>query len=516
MINLLQNKKLVLLWKKKILIFLIVLICFAVFLRFHNLSNIYIFNFDEEYQASYAMTLVKDFHPIWIGVSAGFLDFYMGPYFTYFTAFWLWFSQGDPLLTAYVAGVVGVSTSVVVFFTGWKFFNLTTGIIGSLLYAGLPLVVFYDQKFWNPMFVQLIVLLMFVSLMLTKKSVWWWLLYAALIGVIFETDLLPIPLALIGIWFFIKGKYFLNKKLVLSCVLVFLLFYWPLLVFDYFHNFSNLTVLGRYSEQAEKVGAKIDPQKKILSVFDTMGRFWYLEPGNSNADEISTACYSVSTKPELSFIDKYSQRTSPRLGLIALSVGLFLSFLFISFKKKQEAYLLLSCFILISLGSYIFYSGGTFEYYLHGFVTLFVFIPGIIISQIHKKYKPFFYALIGFVLILGTYTVLHTSDSFSLGAKKRLIAKVMNVVSNEKFSIEGIGVCHNWEGWRYLFKVYGKTPSRSYTDQNFGWLYLGEIYEGEVSYEVILAESRISSNIDISGYDRINEGGYSAFIKKIK
>ncbi len=103
------------------------------------------------------MTLVKDFHPIWIGVSASFLDYYLGPYFTYFTAFWLWLSQGDPEITAYVAGVVGVITSVVIFFAGWRIFNLTTGMIGSLLYAGLPIFVFYDQKYWNPMFVQLIV-----------------------------------------------------------------------------------------------------------------------------------------------------------------------------------------------------------------------------------------------------------------------------------------------------------------------------------------------------------------------
>ncbi len=503
-----------LLWKRKILFFIIVLICFAAFLRFYNLSNIYIFNFDEEYQATYAMTLVKHLHPIWIGVSAGFVDFYMGPYFTYFTAFFLWLSKGDPLITAYVAGLTGVVTSVVVFLVGRKFFNLTTGVIGSLLYAGSPLIVFYDQKYWNPMFVQLIVLLMFVSIMLIRKSAWWWVLYAALVGVIFETDLLPIPLVLIGIWLFIKGKYFLNKKLVLACVMIFILLYWPLLVFDYVHNFSNLTILGRYSEQAKKVGAKIEPQKKILSIVDTMGRLWYLKPGSSNADEISTACYALSAKPEASFITKYTQRTVPNLGLIILSIGLLLSFLFISFKVKNKAYHLLACFILLSLGFYIFYSGGSFEYYLHGFVTLFIFTPGIVISQVYKKYRPLFYPLVGIVLILGIYTVLNTSDSFSLGAKKKLITKVMNVVSDQKFSIDGRGACHNWEGWRYLFKVYGKTPASSYTDQNFEWLYPQEVYKGKVSYEVILAESRIPFDKDMSGYDRIDEGGYSAYIRK--
>ena len=291
-------------------------------MRFYNLPNLYIFGFDEEYQANYAMTLVNDMHPIWIGVSASFLDYYLGPYFTYFTAFWLWLSRGDPLLTAYVAGAVGVATSLAVFFVGWKFFNLTTGIVSSLLYAGLPLFVFFDQKYWNPMFVQLIVLLMFSSLMLIKKSPWWWLLYTATVGAIFETDLAPLPLVIIGIWVFIKGKYFLNRKLVLGCVAVFLLFYWPLLVFDYNHNWSNLTVLGRYSQQAKQSGAKFDPKSKFISVADTLGRFWYLKPGRSNAEELDLFCNS--------------QKTHPSVWLSGLSFVLLLYFFVKIFKSKKE------------------------------------------------------------------------------------------------------------------------------------------------------------------------------------
>src|SRR3989344_1724552 len=127
--------------KYRVLLIVLILISLSLFLRFYRLSEVYIFGFDEEYQATYAWSLVKDLHPIWIGVSASYLDFYMGPYFTYFTAFWLWISGGDPLLSAYVAAAVGVISCLMVFFVGWKFFNLTTGIIAALLYGGLPLIV---------------------------------------------------------------------------------------------------------------------------------------------------------------------------------------------------------------------------------------------------------------------------------------------------------------------------------------------------------------------------------------
>lgn len=482
----------------KVLLVILILISLSLFLRIYKLSDIYIFGFDEEYQATYAMTLVKDFHPIWIGVSASYLDYYMGPYFTYFTAFWLMLSGGDPLITAYVAAITGVVTCLVIFFIGWKFFNFTTGVTSSFLYAGLPLFVFYDQKYWNPMFVQLIVLMMFLSLLLIKKSPWWWLLFTASVGAIFETDLAPLPLVIIGIWLFLKGKYFLNIKLVLSCIGIFLLFYWPLIVFDYHHNWSNLTVLGRYSQQAKQVNVKFNPTEKFMSFVDSMGRFWYLKPGNPNSEELDLFCRS--------------ERTHPSIWLSILSITLLLFFLR-NLRGKERAAKYLAYFLLVSLMSYLLYSGGSFEYYLHGFVTLFVFVPAIILD---KKLRPLLFILLFFVLLSGLNTILHTSDKYSLGSKKRLIAKVMTVVSNNSFSIDQMGFCHTYEGWRYLFKVYGKTPVKSFTDQNFAWLYPDEEISEDVDYEVVLAEDRLPTQRDYSDYIKIKRGGYSAYIKQIE
>lgn len=488
--------------KYRILIFIIFLSSYALFLRFHNLYNIYIFGFDEEYYATYAWTLVKDLHPIWIGGSAAFLDYYLGPYFTYFTAILLWISRGDPLFTAYIAGLIGVITSVVIFFVGWRFFNLTTGVIASLLYAGLPIIVFYDQKYWNPMFVRTIVLLMFTSLMLVKKSPWWWLLFTAMVGTIFNTDLVPFPLVLIGLIYFIKGKYWLNKKIVLSCVLVFLLFYWPLIVFDYNHNFSNLTVLSRYKKMAKQSGAKFDPEDKFLSFLGTMGRYWYLEPRRPNADELNISCNS--------------QRTFPSPWLSILSMTLFISFLTLSFKSRKKAYKILVYFLVVSLGFYLIYTGGSFEYYLISFITLFTFIPAILISHLNRKLKPFFFIMIGIFLMIGFNTVLNTSDKFSLGPKKRLIEKVMRKVGNSNFSIEDMGVCHTYEGWRYLFKAYGKTPTKSFTDKHLSWMYPEEVKNDALVYEIFLSQLGVPTDKNTIWYDKIDEGGFSAYIKKLK
>lgn len=489
-------------WKYRILFFIIFLSAYAIFLRFHNLSNIYIFGFDEEYYATYAWSQVVDPHPIWIGGSASFLDYYLGPYFTYFTAFLLWISKGDPLFTGYIAAAVGTITSIVIFFVGWRFFNLTAAVIASLLYAGLPIIVFYDQKYWNPMFVPLIVLLMFTSIMLVKKSPWWWLLFTALVGVIFNTDLAPFPLILIGLVYFIKGKYWLNKKVVLSCILVFLLFYWPLIVFDFNHNFSNLTVLSRYNKQAKQSGAKFDPKDKFFSFLDTMGRYWYLAPGRSNADELNISC-----NPE---------RTSPSPWFSAISITLFVSFMALSFKSRKKAYKILGYFLIVSFVFYLTYTGGSFEYYLIGFTTLFTFVPAILIGHLDRKFKPIFLILLVSILIMGFNTIIKTSDKFGLGPKKRLTEKAMKKVGTSNFSIEDLGVCHTYEGWRYLFKAYGKTPTKSFTDKHLAWMYPEEIRNDLITYQIFLSQSTAVPDKEVIWYDKIDEGGFSAYIRKLK
>ncbi|MBI2085867.1 glycosyltransferase family 39 protein [Candidatus Daviesbacteria bacterium] len=501
--------------KIKLFILGLILVLSAI-LRFNRLGEIFIFGFDEEYQATYAWTLVADPHPIWIGVSSSFLDFYLGPYFTYFTALLLGISGGDPMITAYFAGALGVLTAGVIFFIGWKIFNLTTGAVASLLYATLAYFVFYDQKYWNTMFTPLIALLLFLTVILVKKSKWWWVLGAALFGSVLQTHLEPAPLFLIGGWYFIKGKYWKNIKLVLVCLVVLALFYWPLLVFDYFHNFSNITAFGRLKTDLDQSKISFDPGLKFATLFDSMGRFWFMEPGNPNGDEINISCTSLSVKPEFKFIDQYAERTAGWPVLSAVTLFLLLIFLIKSFQSPKPPVKLLGIFLAVALLSFLSFPGGSSEYYTLSFFTLFVFVPGILVSGFAKKYLLFLFIPLLLAIFLGLNTVFNASGEFGLGTKKVLIRKVMDVIGDGSFEVQGRGVCHNWEGWRYLFKVYGRMPAKSYTDNDLGWLYLDEISKQPVDFTVILAEDRLPLKEEFSYLLTFKEGGYRAYIIKNK
>lgn len=500
--------------KRKILITALLIFLLSLILRVYQLEDIYVFNFDEEYQATYAWTLVKDPHPIWIGVSSSFLDFYLGPYFTYFTAILLGLSHGNPMITAYFAAIVGAITTTVIFLIGWKAFDYKAGMIASFLYATMPVFVFFDQKYWNTMFSNLIAVLLFFVIILIKKNKWWWLLYAALFGIVLETHLMPAPLLLVGFIYFFIGKYFKDVKLFLACVAVFLLFYWPLIVFDVNHNFSNLTIFSRFTSGVSESKVAFDPGAKFNTLFDSMGRLWYLKPGNPNADEINFGCTSLSVKPELKFIDQYAKRTYASPLLSTLTLILLLLFLYKSFKDKKSENKLLSIYLLVTLSAFMAFPGGSSEYYTLTLLTLFLFVPGILIGQLNTKFQLPAICAILIIGIMGINTIINTSDEFSLGPKKELISKVMTVVGNESFALDGRGVCHDYEGWRYLFKVYGRLPSQSYTDKNLGWLYPEEIDKNPPAYTVIMSEDRIPLKEDLSSLQSFKEGGYKAYIRK--
>lgn len=495
-------------------LFLIIIICISAFLRFNRLSDIYVFTFDEEYQATYAWTEVLDWHPIWIGVSSSFLDFYLGPYFTYFTAILLKLSNGDPMITAYFAAFLGVINTILVFLIGWKLFNITTAVVSSLLYATLPIIVFFDQRYWNTMFTPAIALLILLTLYLVKRSAWFWVGFAALVGIVLETHLEPAPLLLVGFYQFIKGGFWKKFRLLLVCLFVFAIFYWPLAVFDYNHNFSNLTSITRIGQGLSESKIAFNIEAKSKSLFDSMGRFWYLNEGNPNADEINFTCTSLSVKPEFKGIDQYAKRTNAPIVFSLLTIFLLLYFIFIGLKEKLWQYKLLTILLIISILSFLIFPGGSSEYYTLQFWVLFTFVPGIIISRLAKKFIPFVLGLVFVMSFLGYKTVVNTSDEFSLGPKKILIGKVMSIIGTEPFSIEGRGICHDYEGWRYLFKAYGRVPSQSYTDKNFGWLYPKEISKESPKITVILSEDRIPLKEDLSNLESIKVGGYKAYIRK--
>ncbi|TSC87763.1 MAG: Uncharacterized protein G01um10147_449 [Microgenomates group bacterium Gr01-1014_7] len=488
---------------KYLVILIILILALSIFLRFYNLQDLFIFGADEEHQTALAMTIVKDFHIIWIGVSAANLDFYLGPFWVYFTAFWLFLSKGDPLITGFVASTIGVLTTLLIFFVGKKLFGVKVGLIASLLYASLPLMVFFDRKYLTPTLVPSLSLIMLFSLYQTRYSDKWWIFFAAAYGLVFHTHLSLIFFGLIGFYFLIRDRKTLSKKVVVISFIVFLMIVSPLIAFDYFHKWSNITVPFRLLKIINTKPFYINLQVHSKSLFESLGRLWYLNPGSVISDEIPFACDNTT-----------STRTKPSVLLSTASLVLLGWFLTKRVTWKERLHRLLALSILVIIIPFLLFPGGAFEYYLLGFFPLFLFLPGILLQNV-KHWGAII--MVGIVLsfpVLGIYTIMDTNMDFSFKTKKELISKVMGVIVDQPFELYENGICHKYEGWRYLFSIYGKRPERSSTDPVLGWLYPEEITDKKAQYTVIVSETNapLDYGYDIQKAYKIVNRGFTAYI----
>src|SRR3972149_3158111 len=220
--------------RSKILLISGLIFISSLLIRTYHLDNSMVFVGDQEYQSTYAMTLVKDFHPIWIGVSAAHTGFYLGPLFTYFTAFWLFLSSGDPIITGYVTAFIGSIVSVLIFLFIMEISNKPlVAFLSSLVYSFSPLMIFYDRVYWNPMPLPVLTIgLLYCLYKAIKGKKIFWILYFFLFALVLHTHLSILPLGLLGLYYIVRLRRDVGVKFILLSFLGFLLLYSPLIVFD--------------------------------------------------------------------------------------------------------------------------------------------------------------------------------------------------------------------------------------------------------------------------------------------
>lgn len=494
-----------------ILIFLILII--SAILRFYNLPETFVFAGDEEHQSILAQSIAKDFHIIWIGVNAAHLGFYLGPYWVYFTSFWLWLSKGDPLITGYVSSTIGILTTLLIILVGSTVFRRSTGLIAGLLYATLPLMVFFDQRYWNPTPIPLLSVLMFLALCKLKQNPKLAILFSLSFGMVFHIHLSLIPLIFVAIFWVIREEIKLSKRIIFLSLISFILMISPLIAYDYFHKGTNITTPLRFKEISAESVNKVNPTHHFRSLFQTLGRVWYIKPYSVNGDEVIAPCASSSRTDTKAELDIFSKRFNPPLFLSITGSAILLLFMINRSTWQKRNNLLLALIIFSIVISFLFFPGAAFEYYLLGIFPLLLFIPGIFISYF-KGFKDLIILVIFLISALGIFTVFTNKPEFGLKVKKTLIQQIASFIDDQPFELKQKGLCHDYEGFRYLFVLQGKKPERSDSDHGLGWLYQTEITSKPVKYKVLLQESRIPIQFEAKDAKVLEAGGFRAYIFK--
>jgi hypothetical protein len=349
---------------------------------------------------------------------------------------------------------------------------------------------------------------MLFSLRQTKHSSWWWVVFSALYGLVFHIHLSMTLVLFVAIYWALTHKKTLNAKIIILSIIAFTIVISPLVGFDYFHKFTNITAPVRVIQAIGKTKNKFDPITRSESLLKAVSRIFYLQAGKSNTDEILYPCNAV--------------RNNNSTKIFWPIVILLILLLCVGFKKKEFLNDTDKKLVIIYSFAYIIPfiflpSIGAVEYYLLGFFPLMILITAYSITNLKKRSAKIAYLILILFIIQNILTVFLADTSFGIKTKKIMIEKIMDYIDGSTFElVETGGPCQGTAGWGYLFSIYGRSPDKNTADKQFSWLVpIGN--DEETKYLVIINERR--SGFDMTNTQTtkklkklINQGGFTAYI----
>lgn len=223
--------------KKAAFIFLLILILFS-FLRFYQLPQRTIFNWDQERDAFEVQKILSG-DPSLIGPRVlGPKGFFLGPYFYYFLAPFYFLTGGHPQAIVYFLIVLNLVFFLAAYLVVKKIWGEKTALIFLFLWSICPATI--ETTAWNPALIPLMVILIWLTLF--QKSYFWLGLSLSLaINFHFQAVFLAPFILLFLFW-----QKELSGKNLGKAALGFFLPFTPLLLFDLKHNFLNLKLLAQF------------------------------------------------------------------------------------------------------------------------------------------------------------------------------------------------------------------------------------------------------------------------------
>lgn len=466
----------------------------AVILRFYNLHDWLFFSMDQEYEALIIQNILHLKHIPLIGVNIADTGMYLGPFFIYVSALIYAVFAGNPIGGAIVASLIGIITTVSIYKVGKDMYSKTVGVFAFLLYGCSFLAAYYDRQFWNPTLIPLISLLMGFSLFRYMKGNGRYLYYAVfLLGLSLHLHfslIIFIPLYL----YFMRikeNKYFYRK--IIFCLVIFTLLQLPQIIFEVRHGYINTKAFINFISVHEGENLNFQPlSNRYLLFLSSLTRFIWLPP-NSDLFVESGQCQEFS---------KLRKNAYPEITLLLLL--LIVIFLLKQYKNKRNytfsnfrlnfshfhiANIIIIYLLLVTCGVVAFYKRQMFEYYFLYFFPWFTLLVAYTVSSYYQnKTKNIFF--VGFILFIGANIVtLFTSQfSYSYKEKTQLLAYLQPILSGKKYTLEAIGNCPRYGGYRYLFDYNIKTPpTQSYMDSYFSWLYQEKLDYNRPDYIVLLS-----------------------------
>ncbi len=472
---------------------IVFILLIASFLRFYNLNKWLVWGMDQEYEAYIVKNIVSLRHFPLIGVNVSDTGVYLGPFFIYFATLPFMIFQGNPVGWAITASLMGIVVCLLIYKIGKAMFSETAGYFGAFLYAVSFLTTFYDRQFWNPSLVPFFSLFIgYLLYTILQGQTHKLLILSLAFGLAIQTHLsilVFLPLIIYVLW--LKRHEF-SKRVIIFSIIIFILLQSPLILFELRHGFLNskatINLINRFntsqlsSSYTERIGLFVS----------TLGRFGWL-PAAPDLFLETGKCLDYYPFSKGAYIESILIV----LGGLVFFIWYHLRYLLFSSKYKKHAEYLnqhnsaivIIGLVLITFFVILVYSSRLYEHYFLYFLPWLAILLGWVVSHFWKsKLGQIILSIILLLFISSNLLTVFTANmSYSYFDKLNIVEFVKKNLGDKSYSLEALGECPRFGGYRYLFSLYDLTPQRSYMDSYFYWLYPDDISEQKPGKTVLLS-----------------------------
>lgn len=471
-------------------VFIVVLFFTAIggFFRFYQLRERLYFQLDEERDWHMIRRAVVYRRPPLIG---SYLPpgLYLGPLWFYVSSAIGFVNQLDPFSFGFLASFIGTSTVPVFFFVGKELFHdWKIALTASLLYASSYLVSIYSRIWWPLIFSPIATLFTYFSLsqMRQRKLSWAWPMFLSLTLALHGEPPNLTTLIVVIASFLLLGVPWKNKHVIAGFLLL-VLSHLPVLAFEFKHGFAITQSLTRFAQEKFFSPSQETPIGSVVpQIVFSLSRIIY--PSGR-----------LETSAQIGWCTNY---LSERMKMIP-SILLVFSFLLLvstitialsSWKNRSFGFRLLSLHLVVLIGGLVLFSfsSGTpiYEWFFYHLFPTFILLWSLAIWSVLKHRVILALLLIAAIISMNVHANLVATNPHGLSYRRQAMEYALSIIpNNESFSIESLGRCFAWSGYRTLSILENRMPSKSYLDDLFGnWLYPLELYGETPRWAVIFVD----------------------------
>ena len=440
---------------------IILLLLFTFILRIYKIEELFYFSYDEEIPALVGRKLIEFGDISLLGGVTPF-GFHLAPYFYWFLAFLLFIGKLNPIIWGYAGAVIATVTTSMMFLVGKEFFGKKVGFLAASFWTFSYLANVYDRHlwalYWGPL-VSLTVIYCLYKIVQGNQNFTYFLAFVLSFAI--HAD--PSNLIFLALTIIVWGYYKISiKRSTIIAVLIIILSFAPIVVFDLTHDFVNTKPLIKYLSQGRTHPAN-NPQgflNNSLYFPRVFTRLIYPFGDNQIAKNYSYC-------PDYAF---GKLRNVPAVFVFAISLMLLI-FLTRSIKASFQFRVISFLIILYFFGIQLFGTflrSDVFEHYIVGLFGTFLIILAFFLAKLSRKIWLIVFAVF---IIFNLYKLFSAQNNIGLTYKMQAIENTMSQIGERKFSMDSQSTCWKYGGYRYLFAVFGREPVKSFVDPNLAHLY---------------------------------------------